>query len=54
VSNPKRIYKTDIEDEVKLLTIKERQEQEKKQKAKELEDKKKKKKEKGKTPRKEL
>lgn len=43
VSNPKRIYKTDSEDEVKLLTIKERQELEKKNKAKSLEDKKKKK-----------
>lgn len=44
VSNPKRIYKTDNEQEVKLLTIKERQELEKKQKAQEIEEKKKSKK----------
>ena len=40
VSNPKRIYKTDNEEEVKRLTIKELQEQEKKEKAAELEAKK--------------
>jgi hypothetical protein len=43
VSNPKRIYKTDSAEEIKMLTIKERQELEKKQKAQELDAKKKKK-----------
>jgi hypothetical protein len=41
VANPKRIYKTDNEEEVKQLTIKERQEQEKKQKVQAMEKKKK-------------
>ena len=43
VANPKRILKTDNEEELKLMTIKERQEKEKKEKAKELENRKKKK-----------
>ena len=41
VANQKRIYKSDNEEEMKLLTIKERQELEKKQKVQELERKKK-------------
>ena len=41
VSNPKRIYKTDNEQESKLLTIKERQELEKQQRARDLAEKKK-------------
>jgi len=41
VSNPKRIYKTDSEEDVKMLTMKERQEQEKKEKEQMLADKKK-------------
>lgn len=53
VSNPKRIYKTDSEQEIKLLTIKERQELEKKEQTRELEEKKKNKK-KNKTGKEEL
>lgn len=41
VANQKRIYKTDLAQEQKLLTIKEREELEKKQKEKELAEKKK-------------
>lgn len=40
VANPKRIYKTDNEQEVKLLTIKERQKNEERQKAQEFDQKK--------------
>lgn len=36
VSNPKRIYKTDQAEEVKMMTIKERQDEEKKKKAEAL------------------
>ena len=43
VSEPKRIYKTDNEQDVRLLTIKERQELEKKQQKQEIEEKKNKK-----------
>lgn len=43
VSNPKRIYKTDNEADVKLMTIKERQAKEKAQQAAALAEKKKKK-----------
>jgi hypothetical protein len=43
VANSKRILKTDMEEERKLMTIKERQELEKKQQSKKLADKKKKK-----------
>jgi hypothetical protein len=43
ISNPKRIYKTDNEEEVKLMTIKERQELEKKQKTRMMEEKRQKK-----------
>ena len=52
VSNPKRIYKTDGAEDVKQLTIKERQELEKKQKENELASKRKNK-NKNKTPEKE-
>ena len=43
VSNPKRIYKTDNEEDVKLMTIKERQAKEKAQQEAALAEKKKKK-----------
>ena len=48
VANQKRIYKTDNEQELKLVTIKDRQELENKQKEQALEEKKKKKENKNK------
>lgn len=54
VANSKRIYKTDSEEDVKMLTIKERQAQEKKEQERELEMKKKNKNTKAKNKGKEL